>query len=158
MIQPLRIAHRRAFVGLGLALPAILLIGLGARMSGPRPGAHIGEHIADVPATASVVRESSNLWHNHAIHSTFYRKSDRPEEIDVVLQSAEDLNAPDLLLYWAANAPQGDVLSNQAELMGPFRTGKAFPIPWNEKRTGYLVLFSSAHQSVFDTAIVEKLP
>jgi hypothetical protein len=152
MIEPLRVAHRRAFVGLGLALPAILLIGLGARISRPRPGAHI----ADVPATASVVRESSNLWQKHPIHSTFYRRSDRAEDIDVVLQSEEDLNAPDLLLYWAANAPQGNVLPNQAELMGPFRTGEAFPL--NEKRAGYLVLFSSAHHSVFDTALLEKLP
>ena len=42
--------------------------------------------------------------------------------------------------------------------MGAFRTGKAFLIPLNEMRAGYLVLFSSAHQSVFDTARVEKLP
>ena len=33
MIQPLRAVHRRAFVTLTLVLPAILLIGLGARHS-----------------------------------------------------------------------------------------------------------------------------
>ena len=42
--------------------------------------------------------------------------------------------------------------------MGEFRSGKAFLIPLNERRGGYLVLFSSAHQSVFDSARVEKLP
>ncbi len=154
MIQPLRLAHRRAFVGLAVLLPAILLIGLGARSSGPGFGAHF----ADVPATASVVRKSSNLWQNHTIDSTFYRRSDRPQEIDVVLQSAQDLNAPDLLLYWTANAPQGNILPGEARLVGDFKIGKAFLIPWSEKRTGYLVLFSSAHQSVFDTARVEQLP
>jgi hypothetical protein len=154
MIQPLRAVHRRAFVALALVLPVILLIGLGARSS--RPGA--GTHIADVQTTASVVKESSNLWRNHTIHSTFYRRPDRSEEIGVVLQSAENLNAPDLLLYWAAKAPQGNDLPREARLVGDFRMGKAFLVPLNEERTGYLVLFSSAHQNVFDTARVEKLP
>ncbi len=151
MIQPLRVAHRRAFVGLAVMLPAILLIGLGARSSWSGASALI----ADVPATANIVRESGNLWRNHTIQSTFYSRSDRPQEIDVVLQSAQDLNAPDLLLYWAANASQGNALPGGAKLLGPFKTGKAFLIPLDEKRTGYLVLFSSAHQSVFDTARVE---
>ncbi len=41
MIQPLRVVHRRAFVALSLVLPAILLIGLGAR----RPHQLTPEHI-----------------------------------------------------------------------------------------------------------------
>jgi hypothetical protein len=154
MIQPLRVAHRRAFVGLTVVLPAILWIGIGARTS--RPGESV--LVADVPAPANVVRDSSNLWQNHTIHSTFYSRSDRPREIDVVLQSAKDLNAPDLLLYWTNRAPQGNNLPREAEFVGAFRTGKAFLIPLNKKSTGYLVLFSSAHQSVLDTARVEKLP
>ena len=154
MIQPLRVAHRRAFVGLAVALPAILLIGLGAWTS--RPGE--GVLIADVPTPVNVVRESSNLWQNHSIHSTFYSRSDRAQDVDVVLHSTQDLNSPDLLLYWADNAPQGNALPGEAKLVGAFRTSKAFLIPLNEKRTGYLVLFSSAHQNVFDTARVEKLP
>ena len=39
MIQPLRVVHRRAFVALALVLPAILLIGLGARRPGLGPSA-----------------------------------------------------------------------------------------------------------------------
>jgi len=154
MIQPLRAAHRRAFAGLSVVLPTILLIGLGSRTS--QRGADV--LIPDVPAPKNVVRESSNLWQNHPIHTTLYRMSDRSQEIDVVLQSAEGLNAPDLLLYWAANAPEGNVLPEEAKLVGVFKTGKAFLIPLNEKRTGYLVLFSSAQKSVFDNARVEKLP
>ena len=154
MIQPLRAAHRRAFVGLAVVLPAILIIGLGARSSPPRAIAQIG----NPSAPSHVVRESSNLWRNHTIQSTFYVRSDRPQEISVVLQSTEDLNAPDLLLYWTVNAPQGQVLPDAAKLVGAFKANKAFLIPLNEERAGYLVLFSSAHQSVFDTARVEKLP
>ena len=154
MIQPLRVAHRRAFVTLTLVLPAILLIGLGARRSRPGPGGHA----ADLPATAYVVRESSNLWQKHAIQSKFYSRSDRPQDIGIVLQSAEEFNEPDLLLYWAAIAPEGNSLPKEARLVGAFTKGKVLPLPLNEKRAGYLVLFGQAHQTVFDAARVEKLP
>ena len=67
-------------------------------------------------------------------------KSDRPQDIYVVLQPAQELNEPDLLLYWATNAPQGNALPAEAQLVGPFATGKAFLLPLNEKRAGHLVL------------------
>ena len=154
MIQPLRAVHRRAFVTLALVLPAILLIGLGGRRSRPGPGGHP----VDLPATAYVVRESSNLWQKHAIQSKFYSRSDRPQDIGIVLQPAEEFNEPDLLLYWAAIAPEGNSLPKEARLVGAFTKGKVLPLPLNEKRAGYLVLFGQAHQTVFDAARVEKLP
>ena len=154
MIQPLRVFHRRAFVTLTLVLPAILLIGLGARHSRSGPTVRA----TDVPVGAYIVRESSNLWQTHSIHSKFYSRSDGPQDIYLVLQPAQSLNEPDLLLYWDTNAPQKNVLSGDAQLLGAFSTGKVFRLPWNEKRAGYLVLFSPAHQTVLDTAAVEKLP
>ena len=154
MIQPLRTVHRRTFVTLTLVLPAILLIGLGARHSRSGPTARA----TDVPVGAYVVRESSNLWQKHSIHSKFYSRSDGSQDIYLVLQSAEGLNEPDLLLYWDANAPQRNILSGEAQLLGAFSAGKVFRLPSNEKRAGYLVLFSPAHQTVLDTAAVEKLP
>ena len=154
MIQPLRTVHRRAFVVLALVLPAILLIALGAR----RPRLGPSAHATDVPDTGSMVRESSTLWQKHSIQSRFYSKSDRPQDIYLVLQPAQELNEPDLLLYWDTNAPQRNVLSGEAQLLGAFGTGKVFRLPLNEKRAGYLALFSSAHQTVLDTAAVEKLP
>jgi hypothetical protein len=154
MIQPLRAVHRRGFVALALVLPAILLIGLGAR----RPGLDPRAHPTDVPDTGNIVRESSTLWQKHSIQSKFYSKSDRPQDIYLVLQPAQELNEPDLLLYWVTNAPQENGLPGDAQLVGAFATGKAFLLPLNGKRAGYLVLFSPAHQNVFDTAKVEKLP
>jgi hypothetical protein len=154
MIQPLRAVHRRAFVALALVLPTILVIGLGAR----RPHLGPSAHAADVPDTGDIVRESSNLWQKHALQSKFYSKSDRPQDIYLVLQPAQDLNEPDLLLYWAANAPQGNALPREAQLVGAFTSGKAFLLPLHEKGAGHLVLFSPAHQTVVDTARVEKLP
>ena len=154
MIQPLRGVHRHAFVALALVLPAILLIGLGARH--PRLGPIATA--TDVPGTRNVVKESSNLWQKHSIRSWFYSKPDRPQAIYVVLQPGQELNEPDLLLYWATNAPQGNVLPGEAQLVGAFATGKAFLLPLNDKGAGHLLLFSPAHQTIFDTAAVEKLP
>ena len=154
MIQPLRAVHRRAFVALALVLPAILLIGLGAR----RPSLNTGTNATDAADTGNTVRESSTLWQKHSIQSRFYRKPDRPLDTYVVLQPAQELNGPDLLLYWATDAPQGNVLPGDAQLLGAFSTGRAFLLPLNEKGASHLVLFSPAHQTVFDTAAVEKLP
>jgi len=154
MIQPLRAAHRVAFVTLALVLPAILLIVLSARRSRPGPNAHA----AEVPASAYLARESSGLWQKNAIQSKFYSKSDRPQDIYVVLQPARELNEPDLLLYWSASAPQGNSLPAHAQLMGTFVAGKSFTLPLNVERDGYLVLFSLPHQTVFDAARVESLP
>ena len=154
MIQPLRTVHHRAFVALALVLPAILLIGLGAR----RPGLGPTAHPTDVPDKGNMVRESSTLWQKHSIQSRFYRKPDHPLDTYVVLVPAEELNEPDLLLYWATNSPQGNVLPVEAQLVSAFTTGRPLLLPLNKKRAGYLVLFSPAHQAVFDTARVETLP
>ena len=154
MIQSLRAVHRRAFVALAIVLPSILLIGLEAR----RPRLGPGASATDVQGTGNMVSESSKLWQKHSIRSKFYSKADRPEEINLVLLPAQELNEPDLLLYWAANAPEGDVLPGDARLLGGFRKGKAFLLPLNEKGAGHLILFSPAHQTVWDTAVVGKLP
>ena len=154
MIQPLRAVHRCTFVALALVLPAILLIGLGAR----RPRLGPNTHAIDVSGTSNIVRESSNLWQKHAIQSKFYSKSNRPQDICLVLQPAQELNEPDLLLYWVTNAPEGNVLPADAQFVDAFTTGKASLLPLQEKRAGHLVLFSRAHQTVFDAARVEKLP
>ena len=105
-----------------------------------------------------MVRESSTLWQKHPIQSKFYSTSDRPQDIYLVLQTAQALNEPDLLLYWVTNTPEGNVIPAGAQFVGAFTTGKAFLLPLQEKRAGHLVLFSRAHQTVFDTARVEKLP
>lgn len=154
MIQPIRVVHRRAFALLTLVLPAILLIGLGARHS--RSGSTAGP--TDLPTETYVVRSSSNLWQRHSIQSQFYSSKDASQGTYLVLQATQSLNEPDALLYWDTNKPQRNVLSGRAQLLGAFRAGKVFHLPMNEERAGYLVLFSPAHQTVVDTAKVEKLP
>jgi hypothetical protein len=154
MIQPLRTVHRRTFLALAFILPAILVVGLRARPPQVRPTFRI----SDLPAGAYMVRESGGLWPKHAIQSMFYSMPDRPHDIYVVLQPAQQLNEADLLLYWTATTPHGSVLPEDAHLVGAYTPGSAFLVPLSEKRSGYLVLFSLAHQMVSDTGTVEKLP
>jgi hypothetical protein len=154
MIQPLRTMHRFAFVALAFGLPAVIVAGLAARL----PRLASGSPPAQLPASAQLVRKSGALWPKHAMRTEFYSDSDRPGEIDVVLIAAEELNEPDLLLYWSMDSPSGDSLPAGARLVGPFITGKLFALPPNLSGSGYLVLFSLAHQTVFDAAKVERLP
>lgn len=154
MIQPLRTMHRRAFVVLALILPAILLAGIEAR----HPSASLTGRAPELPATAYLVRESNGLWTQHSIATKFYAKSDSPKDIYVVLRPMQTLNEPDLLLYWSTDAPQGDSLPSKSLLVGPYTADEAFALPVEKSRAGNLILFSLAHQTVFDIARVEKLP
>jgi hypothetical protein len=154
MIQPLRTVHRRAFVTLALVLPAILLAGIGAR----HPGTSLTGRSPELPATAYLVRESNGLWTQHSIATKFYGSSDSPKDIYIVLRPMQPLNEPDLLFYWSTNAPQGKSLPSESLLLAPYTADEAFPLPLEKVRAGNLILFSLAHQTVFDSARVEKLP
>jgi hypothetical protein len=154
MIQPLRTVHRRTFLALAFILPAILVAGLRARLPHVRPAFRV----SDLPAGAYMVRESGGLWRKHAMQSMFYSMPDRPQDIYVALRPTQELNQPDLLLYWMTREPLGNALPRDAQLVGEYAAGKAFLLPMDEKRTGYLVLFSLAHQLVVDSGTVEKLP
>lgn len=154
MIQPLRTVHRRAFVALAVVLPAILLAGIEAR----RPGTSQKERSPELPATAYLVRESNGLWAQHSIATKFYGRSDAAKEMYVVLRPTQALNEPDLLLYWSTNTPQGKSLPSESLLVAPYTADEAFTLPLEKERVGNLILFSLAHQAVFDSARVEKLP
>src|SRR5271166_5538270 len=125
MIQPLRTVHRRTFLVLAFILPAILVAGLRARPPHVRPAFRV----SDLPAGAYMVRESGGLWRKHAIHSMFYSMPDRPQDIYVALQPSQELNEPDMLLYWTTSAPQGNNLPGNAQLVGEYAAGKAFLLP-----------------------------
>jgi hypothetical protein len=154
MIQPLRTVHRRAFVALALVLPAILLAGIEER----HPGTGMTGRGPDLPATAYLVRESTGLWAQHSIATKFYGRLDSPKDIYVVLRPTQALNEPDLLLYWSNNTPQGKSLPSESLLVAPYTADKTFTLPLAKERAGNLILFSLGHQTVLDSARVEKLP
>jgi len=154
MIQPLRNAHRFAFVALAFVLPLVIVAGLAAR----RPGLASGSPPVQLPDSAHLIRKSEALWAKHPMRTEFYSDSSRPGEIEVVLIPSVDWNEPDLLLYWSADPPSGDALPASSWLVGSFIAGKPFVLRPNGDGSGFLVLFSLPHQTVFDTAKVERVP
>ncbi len=154
MIQPLRTLHHRAVIALAFALPAIVVAGLGAR----RPVAPPPSHAMQLPSSAVVIRKSDTLWHKHVVETVFFADSRQPGEVEISLHPMQDLNEPDLLLYWCADQPQGDSLPTSAQLIGPFIADQPFVLPLRRVRAGYLVLFSLPHHSLIDSARVEALP
>jgi len=113
---------------------------------------------AQLPGSAQLVRKSDGLWQKHQIVAEFYSDSNRPGDIYLVLYPPPKAIEPDLLLYWSLEAPQGDSLPAPARLLGAFVAGKAFTLPLSVERTGYLLLFSLPHHTVFDSAKIESLP
>jgi hypothetical protein len=154
MIQPLRTMHRRAFVGLAFVLPVLLLAGLGARR--PRVPSSVG--VPQLPVSADLLRKSGTLWPKHTLRTEIYEDSNHLGNIHVVLYPAQELSEPDLLLYWSAARPSGESLPGDARLLGPFIAARPYTLPLNTDRAGYLILFSLPHQTVFDTAQVERVP
>ena len=153
MIQPLRTVHRRAFLALAFVLPAVILAGLGA--SRPRL---TRRSVVELPTSVYIVRKSDVLWSKHVMPTVFYGDSSRLGDTYVAVNLSQEPNEPDLLLYWSVEQPAGDSLPARARLVGPFIAGKAFVLPLDVDRSGYLVLFSLPHQTVVDTAKVERLP
>jgi hypothetical protein len=154
MIQPLRTVHRGVFVALALLLPALLLAGLGARRSPPRPDSNDSK----LPASARLVRKTDTFWQRHQIQTAFYGDGENAQSRYVVLRSPQLLNEPDLLLYIVTSPPQGNTLPAQPRLLGPIVEGETFVLPRDAQRTGRLVLYSEAHQEVVDVATEEQLP
>jgi hypothetical protein len=153
MIHPLRIVHRRVFLALAFVLPMVIAAGLTARL--PRL---TRASVVDLPTSSYIARKSGAFWSKHVMQTVFYPDSNRHGDIDVAVKPSEEPNEPDLLLYWTPQRPAGDALPSSARLIGPFIAGKSFVLPLNVDRVGYLVLFSLPHQTVFDTAKVERLP
>lgn len=154
MIQPLRTVHRGVFITLALVLPVILVAALSAR----HRALPLVAPVKQVPASAQLLSSSDRLWQTHVIQTAFYADSNTPDSLYVTLHPAQDPGEPDLLLYWATSQPSGDSLPAGAKLLGAFAAGKTFMLPRDLAQGDHLVLYSLAHQSVFDTAAAEKLP
>lgn len=153
MIQPLRAAHRKAFAVLAITLPAVLWVGLRAREV---PLTQSSPTVA-MPSSMYLLRQSDRLWGKHIIQSKFYGDSTNGDDVEVVLLPPQEMNDPDLLLYWTGDLrPAADI--SGWKLLGTFAPGRVFPLPLDVKRGGHLALYSLAHQEFVDSALVEKLP
>jgi len=153
MIQPLRAAHRKTFAVLAIALPAMFWIALRAREA---PLAKSSAIVA-MPPSMYLLRQSDRLWGKPIIQSKFYGDSANGDDVEVVLLPPQEMNDPDLLLYWTGDLrPAADI--SGWKLLGPFGEGRVFSLPLDAKRGGHLALYSLAHREFVDSALVEKLP
>lgn len=151
MIQPLRNAHRRAFLALALTLATILVVGLTAR----HRNTLVSVDRVDAPRRTGTPKVPLQ-WQKHSIDTYIYVNPSHEGVTEVVLNPQRPIDDPDLLLYWAAaDAVAADV--SQARLLGPFVPGKHYSLPAGESR-GELVLYSFAHREVIDSAKIESLP
>ena len=153
MIQPLRAVHRRAFAVLAIALPAVFWAGIRAREAPLRQSSVT----VAMPSHMYLLRQSDRLWGKHSIQSMFYGDSTNGEEIDVLFVPPQEMNDPDLLLYWTGDLrPAADI--SRWTLLGAFTPQRVFTLPLDARRGGHLALYSLAHQEFIDSALVEKLP
>jgi hypothetical protein len=104
-----------------------------------------------------LLRQSDQLWDKHIIQSKFYGDSANADAIEVLFLPLQEMNDPDLLLYWTGDGrPAGGI--SQWKLLGTFTAARAFALPLDAKHGGHLALYSLAHQEFVDSALVEKLP
>ena len=154
MIQPLRKLHGRAFVGIAIVVPVLIVTALASRA--PRVGSNsqLPDGIAANDGT-QVILESPGLWRSHEIVTRVLMSDDGGFQVE--LSAGEILQAPDLLLYWSEEASAAQLPAN-SHLLGAY-TGETrrFAMPSGlDPRDGMLVLYSLAHRSVFATAEVPR--
>jgi len=154
MIQPLRAVHRRASLALAVVLPAVLLIGLGARRPPPEPLLRSPA----LPASLHLITESAGSWQRHAIQTTIYGDLNPPNDFYVVLRPTQSINEPDLLVYWSDALSDENHLPEGALLLGAFDPDRALILPREIQPGSHLILYSLAHQAMVDHATLEKLP
>lgn len=154
MIQPLRTVHRRVFTMLALLLPAVLVVGLGAR----HRAMPLVKPVEQASSSRQLVRTSGGKWRTHVIEAEVYADPSETGKLYVLLKPTPELSDPDLLLYWSATGPSGNSLPAEARLLGAYGPNQALVLPADAAQGGYLTLYSLAHQSVVDTAAMEKLP
>ncbi len=154
MIRPLRKLHGRAFIGIAIVVPVLIVTSLASR--GPIAGENALPN-AEVAAddAVEVVLESSGLWRSLDIVTRVLTPGDG--EFQVELSAGEILQAPDLLLYWSDEDSGGQLPMNSHQL-GAYTGGtRRFAMPTGlDPRDGMLVLYSLAYRSVLATAEVPR--
>jgi hypothetical protein len=136
MIQPLRTYHRRMFLVLAVALPAVFLAGLVARRKPTRT----------VSSVSRSVLVAGTDWRKHffVVLATHGPNGVRFASLVPTKPSI----VPDGLVYFSDSAPHGDSLPEQATLLGRFEIGTSYPA----SSPGFLILYSPAQRAVIDFA------
>jgi hypothetical protein len=152
MIRPLRKLHRRAFGGIAVVVPLLVVTALASRT--PQPGrSALPVDARAAERGSNVVLESPELWRSVAIGTRVVTSEGGGYEVEL---SADGISGqPDLLLYWSDEDSVG-VLPESSRLLGAYSGGtRRFAMPSGiDPRDGMFILYSLAHRSVFATAEV----
>lgn len=146
MIASLRRWHRRTFLGLAVALPMAVALGISNRTRTPweQPG----------PTRR---RFEPGLWPGWQIGTSL----ESPAEGGVQLAlEFDDLGRPDVLLYFSAGDRQpGETLPADAWLIGVVARGAGLSVPPElSGRRGRLILYSLGDGVVVAVSAVVSLP
>ena len=144
--------HRRAFAGIAVVVPIVMLTAVAGRAPQPDTSALM----VDVPAPdgdSTLLFESAELWRSVTIVTRVLSLQRGGYQIEL---STGEINCqPHLLLYWSAEATPGRLPAG-SRLRGPYGGGtQRFAVPAGaDPREGILILYSLGHRSVFATAQV----
>jgi hypothetical protein len=148
MIQPLRRAHRSAFLVLGVALPAVFIGGLLAR--------HPTYASMDALRNDSMQNNAGTEFEAHSGSANFKmlllegKETGPAREFHII--SAAGFLAPDVYVYWSRSKP-GTSIDSNATLLGPLVPQQPYTVP--SDAAGYFVLYSVAQGEVLGSTQLE---
>jgi hypothetical protein len=153
MIRPLRQAHRRTFIALGIFLPLTFAAGIAARR--PVPAADsLPPELASVAARfETLAAQPADFFGRTPVRVRLLRERGGAEKFAVELSAAKNFVKPDLIVYWVAGNPNlTDTLPDKAILLGAFGTTMLLLPAEAAKSEGRLVLFSLADNEIVDVS------
>jgi hypothetical protein len=154
VIAPLRRAHRIATLGLALAVPPAFALALASRPAPPIENALAPALVAE-PSLGAVVLDRDDLWSPLAIRTRIGR--DAAGAWVAELAPRADLERPDVLVYWSAEAAS-DRLPAGAHWLGRLAGAapRRFVLPdAARERAGRLHLYSLGHAQWLGSAALE---
>jgi hypothetical protein len=150
MIRPLRRRHRVMIAGVALVVLPLFVAALASRNL-PGPMDRVPEVLLRQPGLGAVVAETEDLWAGLGVAA-------RVGGDVLELRTGAELPRPDVLLYWSPEAVEvGAALPDRARLVGSLAGNgpERFILPAEASGgTGFLVLYSLAHQELFAAAPV----
>jgi len=154
MILPLRRRHRRLVMVIGVFLPVVFAVGIGARKPVPGMSSLPKELVATQNRFSVTQWERADLFRKTPIHVRLLREHAGAGRFALELSAAKDFVKPDLLVYWVTGTPGlTDTLPANARLLGAFASSTALSLATDAgSESGVLVLYSLADQEIVEVS------
>jgi hypothetical protein len=157
VIRPLRVLHRRAVIVLAVALPVLFALGLAARR-GPRTEAPPAALLPPPAAEPVHATDLGALWPDFAVGAELGTDPADPGRLLLRLIPGAPVEAPDLLVYWAAAPAAAGRLPADAVLLGALAgtAPASYPLPAGAAHGGRLILYSLGWGRLLATAPLKR--